>query len=394
MDSREPPHSSPPSRLQHQHSSAPPNIMIPPGSFSSAMPNPIPSSLINPNSSPMLMAPATARFPFTTFVSQSRSPPPPPPPPPPSKPSEPLSITSPYEGSSSALRPCGLSFDCPKKKRGRPRKYSPDGSIALGLAPTPLSSSSAPADLSATSGEPPAKKSRGRPPGSGKKQLDALGVGGTGFTPHVIMVKTGEDIAAKIMSFCEQGPRSVCILSANGAVCNATIRQSATSGGTMYYEGRYEIISISGSFNPCEDGGCRTGGLSVTLAAADGKIVGGSVSGMLVAASPIQVIVGSFIVEGKKKSSSKKEISGPSSAATPPGTQMLNFGASSVTPTSAASQGVSGDSSDDHNDSPSQRGSGSGTGSGTEPGLYSSVSQPIHNTQWNHQLWTGQNPQR
>jgi hypothetical protein len=72
-----------------------------------------------------------------------------------------------------------------KKKRGWPRKYSPDGNIALGLAPTPISASSAanhgePASASAGSGpasmsEPTLKKHRGRPPGSGKKQLDALG---------------------------------------------------------------------------------------------------------------------------------------------------------------------------------------------------------------------------
>ncbi|XP_054824918.1 AT-hook motif nuclear-localized protein 10-like [Prosopis cineraria] len=394
MDSREPP--QPPPRSQQQPSPALPSIMVPPRSFSSPMPSPVPSSMISPNSSHMLLAPATARLPFTAIVTQSRIPPPPPPPPPP-KASE---LTSPYEGSS-AYRPGGLSIDSPKRKRGRPRKYSPDGSIALGLAPTPLSSSG-PGDLSASpSGEPPAKKSRGRPPGSGKKQMDALGAGGTCFTPHVLLVKTGEDIGAKIMAFCEEGSRSVFILSANGAICNATIRQPATAGGTVYYEGRYEIISICGSFNPSEDGGSRTGGLSVALAAADGRIVGGSVSGMLIAASPIQVILGSFIAEGKKQTSSKKEESGPSSATTPTGTQLLNFGASSVAPTRATSQGVSSDSSDEDNDGGStlQMGSGSASGTGTGPGpgpgpgVYNSVSQPIRNMPWS-QLWTSHPPQR
>ncbi|RWW65602.1 hypothetical protein BHE74_00027085 [Ensete ventricosum] len=45
-----------------------------------------------------------------------------------------------------------------------------------------------------------------------------------------------QDIAAKIMSFSQQGPRAVCILSANGAVSTVTLRQSATSGGTVTYE--------------------------------------------------------------------------------------------------------------------------------------------------------------
>ncbi|KAI9073633.1 hypothetical protein K1719_044398 [Acacia pycnantha] len=257
-------------------------------------------------------------------------------------------------------------IDSPKK-RGRPMKYSPDGSTIL--APTPLSSYG-PADLSPTSDEPPAKKSRGRPSGSGKKQLDALGVGGTNFTPHVILVNIGEDIAAKVTSFCEEGPRQVCILSAHGQVSRATLRQPS---GTVYYEGRYQIISLSGSFDTSEEGGCRTGVMSVSLAGINGKMMGGSVSGMLVAASKIQVIVSSFIVEGKKNSI-PKEKSGPSPAPTPSGTQVVNPGASSVTPTSATSQGVLSNSSDENDDSSTQRGSGSGSGHGT--GFDSTVREP------------------
>ncbi|KAF8405598.1 hypothetical protein HHK36_010505 [Tetracentron sinense] len=38
------------------------------------------------------------------------------------------------------------------------------------------------------------------------------------------------------MSFSQHGPRAVCILSANGATSNVTIRQAATSGGTVTNE--------------------------------------------------------------------------------------------------------------------------------------------------------------
>lgn len=38
------------------------------------------------------------------------------------------------------------------------------------------------------------------------------------------------------MSFSQHGPRAVCILSANGAISNVTLRQPATSGGTVTYE--------------------------------------------------------------------------------------------------------------------------------------------------------------
>ena len=43
-----------------------------------------------------------------------------------------------------------------------------------------------------------------------------------------------------------------------------------------------------GSFTMAEEGRRRTGGLSVSLAGPDGRVVGG-VAGMLRAASPIQV---------------------------------------------------------------------------------------------------------
>lgn len=58
-----------------------------------------------------------------------------------------------------------------KKKRGRPRKYGPDGPVSLGLSPM-----SAARNLTPGSTTPTNKRSRGRPPGSGRKQqLATLG---------------------------------------------------------------------------------------------------------------------------------------------------------------------------------------------------------------------------
>ncbi|PUZ43702.1 hypothetical protein GQ55_8G029400 [Panicum hallii var. hallii] len=148
---------------------------------------------------------------------------------------------------------------------------------------------------------------RGRPRGSGRRQIlatlgewYALSAGGS-FTPHVIIVGTGEDVAARIMSFSQKGPRSVCILSANGTISNVTLRQPDASGSTFTYEGRFEILQLMGSFTMAEEGRRRTGGLSVSLAGPDGRVVGGVVAGMLRAASPIQVIVGSFLPNSLKQ---------------------------------------------------------------------------------------------
>ncbi|KAK3139321.1 hypothetical protein QOZ80_5AG0381330 [Eleusine coracana subsp. coracana] len=147
---------------------------------------------------------------------------------------------------------------------------------------------------------------RGRPRGSGRRQIlatlgewYALSAGGS-FTPHVIIVGTGEDVSARIMSFSRKGPRSVCILSANGTISSVTLRQP-NSSGNFTYEGGFEILQLMGSFTMAEEGRRRSGGLSVSLAGPDGRVVGGVVAGMLRAASPIQVIVGSFLPNSLKQ---------------------------------------------------------------------------------------------
>nr|KJB25331.1 hypothetical protein B456_004G186000 [Gossypium raimondii] len=278
-----------------------------------------------------------------------------------------------------------------KKKRGRPRKYAPDGNIALQLAPTtqiPSHSANHAGNDSVglpsvgAAAEPPPKRNRGRPPGSGKRQIDALGgVSGVGFTPHVITVNT----ASKITAFSQQGPRTICILSANGAVCNVTLRQSVLSGSMVKFEGRYEIISLSGSFLVSENSGScsRTGGLNVSLAGSDGRVVGGGVVGALQAASPVQVIVGSFIADGRKQNLDVFK-TGPLM----PTSNMQNFGGPG-TAGSSPSQGGSSESSDENGGSPLNGGSG----------FYSNSAPPsMHNNnmQMNPQmnsLWPGHTQQ-
>ncbi|KAF9668944.1 hypothetical protein SADUNF_Sadunf14G0056100 [Salix dunnii] len=206
-------------------------------------------------------------------------------------------------GAPSAMPP---SSEPVKRKRGRPRKYGPDGAVSLALS---SSLSTHPGSITPTQ-----KRGRGRPPGTGRKQqLASLGEwlsgsAGMGFTPHIITIAVGEDIATKIMSFSQLGPRAICILSANGAVSTVTLRQPGTSGGTVTYEGRFEILCLSGSFLFTNESGTRnrSGGLSVSLASPDGRVIGGGIGGVLIAASPVQVIVGSFLWGGGSKTKSKK----------------------------------------------------------------------------------------
>ncbi|TYI65489.1 hypothetical protein E1A91_D09G161300v1 [Gossypium mustelinum] len=202
-----------------------------------------------------------------------------------------------------------------KKRRGRPRKYDADGNLRL---PYKLATTS-PTDFSSS------KRGRGRPPASSNCHLLAsivelfASTAGGDFTPHVVTVNPGEDVAGKILSFSRKGPRGICVLSANGAVSTVCIRQPGSSGGILTYEGRFEILSLTGSFTDSDRGGgkSKTGGLSVSLAGPDGRVIGGGLAGSLVAASPIQVVVGSFMPNGYKVHKKKYQAEHTATAARP-----------------------------------------------------------------------------
>lgn len=65
----------------------------------------------------------------------------------------------------------------------------------------------------------------------------------------------------------------------------------------FHLQGRYEILSLSGSFLLSENDGqrSRTGGLSVSLSGTDGRVLGGGVAGLLTAASPVQVLLAFYM---------------------------------------------------------------------------------------------------
>ncbi|KAF5743586.1 AT-hook motif nuclear-localized protein 6-like [Tripterygium wilfordii] len=217
-----------------------------------------------------------------------------------------------------------------KKKRGRPRKNSADGTVTMALSPMPISSSiPLTGDLSSF------PRGRGCHIDSIKKshKFEYKTSGdkiasffGANFTPFVITVNAGEDVTMKVMSFLWQGARAICILSANGTISNVTLCQPTSFGGTLTYEGCFEILSLSGSYTPIENGGTksRSGGMSVSLAWPDGRVVGGGLAGLLVAAGPVQVVVASFLPGHQQEQKHKKQRSEPAVAATPITTNALS----------------------------------------------------------------------
>lgn len=144
------------------------------------------------------------------------------------------------------------------------------------------------------------------------------GSAGTSFTPHIITASPSEDVAAKIIAFANQSSRAVCVLSAMGSVSRVDLRHPGDTSpmsrvhtsqpyrNPAIYEGFYEILSLTGSYNLAEGSqGQQSGGLSVTLCSPERNVIGGVLGGALVAASTVQVVLGSFH-QGGSRSKSKK----------------------------------------------------------------------------------------
>ncbi|KAF3558202.1 hypothetical protein F2Q69_00010740 [Brassica cretica] len=110
-------------------------------------------------------------------------------------------------------------------------------------------------------------------------------------------VANGCDVMESVTVFARRRQRGVCVLSGNGAITNVTIRQPATvpGGGSsvVNLHGRFEILSLSGSFLP-PPAPPAASGLTIYLAGGQGQVVGGSVVGPLMASGPVVIMAASF----------------------------------------------------------------------------------------------------
>ncbi|KAI5659936.1 hypothetical protein M9H77_28729 [Catharanthus roseus] len=140
------------------------------------------------------------------------------------------------------------------------------------------------------------RRPRGRPPGSKNKPKPPIFVtrdSPNALRSHVMEVSNGSDIAESIANFARKRQRGVCVLSASGTVTNVTLRQPSAPGSVMALHGRFEILSLTGSFLPGPAPPGATG-LTIYLAGGQGQVVGGSVVGSLVASGPVMVIASTF----------------------------------------------------------------------------------------------------
>uniref|UniRef100_A0A1D1YRS0 AT-hook motif nuclear-localized protein n=1 Tax=Anthurium amnicola TaxID=1678845 RepID=A0A1D1YRS0_9ARAE len=140
------------------------------------------------------------------------------------------------------------------------------------------------------------RRPRGRPPGSKNKPKPPVII--TQESPntlraHILEVGSGCDVFDCVATYARRRQRGICILSGSGTVTNVSLRQPAAAGAIVTLHGRFEILSLAGSFLPPPAPPGATS-LTVFLAGGQGQVVGGNVVGALIAAGPVIVIAASF----------------------------------------------------------------------------------------------------
>ncbi|KAJ9135038.1 hypothetical protein P3X46_032262 [Hevea brasiliensis] len=141
-----------------------------------------------------------------------------------------------------------------------------------------------------------ARRPRGRPPGSKNRPKPPVIItreSANTLRAHILEVGNGCDVFECVANYARRRQRGICILSGAGTVTNVSIRQPAAAGAIVTLHGRFEILSLSGSFLPPPAPPGATS-LTIFLAGGQGQVVGGSVVGELTAAGPVIVIAASF----------------------------------------------------------------------------------------------------
>ncbi|CAL9115484.1 unnamed protein product [Musa textilis] len=139
------------------------------------------------------------------------------------------------------------------------------------------------------------RRPRGRPPGSKNKPKPPVIItreSANALRAHILEVSSGCDVFECLSTYARRRLRGVCVLSGSGTVGNVSLRQPA-GVPVATLQGRFEILSLSGSFLPPPAPPGATS-LAVFLAGGQGQVVGGSVVGALIAAGPVTVIAASF----------------------------------------------------------------------------------------------------
>lgn len=140
------------------------------------------------------------------------------------------------------------------------------------------------------------RRPRGRPAGSKNKPKPPVIItreSANTLRAHILEVSSGCDVFDTVATYARKRQRGICILSGSGTVNNVSLRQPAAAGSVLTLQGRFEILSLSGSFMPPPAPPGATS-LTIYLAGGQGQVVGGNVVGALIASGPVIVIAASF----------------------------------------------------------------------------------------------------
>ncbi|KAI3676781.1 hypothetical protein L1987_86394 [Smallanthus sonchifolius] len=149
---------------------------------------------------------------------------------------------------------------------------------------------------SGSGGDTFGRRPRGRPPGAKNKPKPPVIItreSANTLRAHILEISNGCDVFESIANYARKRQRGVCVVSGSGTVNNVSLRQPAAAGSVLTLNGRFEILSLSGSFLPPP---APPGATSLTIYLADGQgqVVGGNVVGALIASGPVIVIAASF----------------------------------------------------------------------------------------------------
>eukprot|EP00775_Hariotina_reticulata_P012293 gene12293-12429_t len=146
-----------------------------------------------------------------------------------------------------------------------------------------------------------AGRRRGRPPGSKNK----MNISSPSLVPIILQVNEGEDVVHKMLSLAQELQHALVVLSAGGCFASAAIchqgngnlaglerqHSSAADGPlVLQLQGPLQLLSLQGS--ALQQGPKLKHSLTVVLLDVHGNVRGGAVAGALVAAGPLQMVVG------------------------------------------------------------------------------------------------------
>ncbi|CAK9144851.1 unnamed protein product [Ilex paraguariensis] len=147
-----------------------------------------------------------------------------------------------------------------------------------------------------SSGDLVTRRPRGRPAGSKNKPKPPVIItreSANTLRAHILEVSNGCDVFESVATYARKRQRGICVLSGSGTVTNVSLRQPAAAGSILTLHGRFEILSLSGSFLPPPAPPGATS-LAIYLAGGQGQVVGGNVVGALIASGPVIVIAALF----------------------------------------------------------------------------------------------------